>query len=72
VLESLDLIEFVADHPTSFFCFCSSIRGGYAPVRDAIGAGGKDASFALKFLAGAITGGVGSIIGNPFEYVNVV
>ena len=35
-------------------------------VRDALGAG-KDAPFYLKFLAGAITGGVGSIVGNPFE-----
>ena len=47
--------------------YASIKLGGYAPVRDAIGAGDKDASFALKFLAGAITGGVGSIIGNPFE-----
>ena len=31
--------------------------GAYAPVRDALGAG-KDAPFYLKFLAGAITGGV--------------
>ena len=36
----------------------ASIRiGAYAPVRDALGAG-KDAPFYLKFLAGAITGGV--------------
>ena len=32
--------------------------GAYAPVRDALGASGKDAPFYLKFLAGAITGGV--------------
>lgn len=36
--------------------------GAYAPVRDALGAG-KDAPFYMKFLAGAITGGVGSFIG---------
>ena len=33
--------------------------GAYAPVRDALGAGG-DAPFYMKFLAGAITGGTGS------------
>jgi hypothetical protein len=35
-----------------------------APVRDMIGAGSPDAPFYMKFLAGAITGGVGSVIGN--------
>ena len=32
-----------------------------------IGAGSPDSPFYLKFLAGAITGGVGSVIGNPFD-----
>lgn len=41
--------------------------GAYAPVRNAMGAGGADAPFYLKFLAGALTGGVGSVIGNPFD-----
>jgi hypothetical protein len=41
--------------------------GAYAPVRDFMGAGGPDASLGLKFLAGAITGGVGSALGNPFD-----
>ena len=36
--------------------------GAYAPVRDALGAG-KDAPFYMKFLAGAITGGAGSMLG---------
>lgn len=36
-------------------------------MRDAIGAGGPDAPIYLKFLAGAITGGVGSVFGNPFD-----
>lgn len=40
--------------------------GAYAPVRDALGAG-AGAPFYLKFLAGAITGGVGSFVGNPFD-----
>ena len=45
--------------------------GAYAPVRDAMGAG-KDAPFYLKFLAGAITGGVGSAIGNPFDVMKTL
>jgi hypothetical protein len=44
--------------------YASIKLGAYAPVRDAIGAGGKDAPFYMKFLAGAITGGVGSMVGN--------
>jgi Mitochondrial carrier protein len=40
--------------------------GAYAPVRDALGAG-KDAPFYIKFLAGAITGGVGSAVGYVVE-----
>jgi hypothetical protein len=42
----------------------------YAPVRDWLGAGG-DAPFYMKFLAGAITGGVGSFVGNPFDVLKV-
>jgi len=45
--------------------------GAYAPVRDALGAG-KDAPFYLKFLAGAITGGVGSVVGNPFDVMKTL
>jgi len=45
--------------------------GAYAPVRDAMGAG-KDAPFYMKFLAGAITGGVGSAIGNPFDVLKTL
>lgn len=45
--------------------------GAYAPVRDALGAG-ADAPFYLKFVAGAITGGVGSIIGNPFDVLKTL
>lgn len=51
----------------------ASIRiGAYAPVRDALGAGGKDAPFYLKFLAGAMTGGVGSVVGNPFDVLKTL
>jgi hypothetical protein len=42
----------------------------YAPVRDWLGAG-KDAPFYMKFLAGALTGGVGSVVGNPFDVLKV-
>jgi hypothetical protein len=45
--------------------------GAYAPVRDALGAGG-DAPFYMKFLAGALTGGVGSVIGNPFDVLKTL
>jgi hypothetical protein len=46
--------------------------GAYAPVRNAIGAGQPDAPFYLKFLAGAITGGVGSVVGNPFDVMKTL
>ncbi|KAL3766225.1 hypothetical protein ACHAWO_012227 [Cyclotella atomus] len=46
--------------------------GAYAPVRDMIGAGSPDAPFYMKFLAGAITGGVGSVIGNPFDVMKTL
>lgn len=45
--------------------------GAYAPVRDWLGAG-KDAPFYMKFLAGAITGGVGSFVGNPFDVMKTL
>ncbi|GAX11795.1 hypothetical protein FisN_7Lh178 [Fistulifera solaris] len=45
--------------------------GAYAPVRDALGAG-KDSPFYMKFLAGAITGGVGSVAGNPFDVLKTL
>lgn len=46
--------------------------GAYAPVRDAIGAGNPDSPFYLKFVAGAITGGFGSILGNPFDVMKTL
>lgn len=45
--------------------------GAYAPVRDMLGAG-KDSPFYMKFLAGAITGGAGSILGNPFDVMKTL
>jgi hypothetical protein len=52
--------------------YASIKLGAYAPVRDAIGAGKKDSPFILKFTAGAITGGVGSIVGNPFDVMKTM
>lgn len=52
--------------------YASIKLGAYAPVRDAIGAGGKDSSIILKFTAGAITGAVGSLIGNPFDVLKTM
>jgi len=52
--------------------YASIKLGAYAPVRDALGASGKDAHFGMKFLAGALTGGVGSIIGNPFDVLKTL
>lgn len=46
--------------------------GAYAPVRNAIGAGGPDAGIGMKFLAGALTGGFGSILGNPFDVLKTL
>ena len=46
--------------------------GAYAPVRDMMGANEPGASVVLKFLAGAITGGTGSIIGNPFDVLKTL
>lgn len=45
--------------------------GAYAPVRDLLGAG-QGSPFYLKFLAGAITGGVGSFVGNPFDVMKTL
>uniref|UniRef100_A0A6T8HD06 Mitochondrial carrier protein n=1 Tax=Proboscia inermis TaxID=420281 RepID=A0A6T8HD06_9STRA len=52
--------------------YASIKLGGYAPMRDALGAGGPDAPFYLKFAAGAITGGLGSIVGNPFDVLKTL
>lgn len=46
--------------------------GAYAPVRDAIGAGAPDSPVYMKFLAGAMTGAIGSIAGNPFDVLKTL
>lgn len=51
----------------------SSIKiGGYVPIRNAIGADRPDASFALKFMAGSLSGGIGSAVGNPFDVMKTI
>jgi len=48
--------------------FYASIKiGGYGPIREAIGAGDKDAPFILKFIAGSLSGSIGAAVGNPFD-----
>eukprot|EP00980_Cylindrotheca_fusiformis_P011093 scaffold2553_cov138-Cylindrotheca_fusiformis.AAC.1 len=46
--------------------------GAYAPVRDAIGAGAPNSPAYMKFFAGAITGAVGSVAGNPFDVLKTL
>mmetsp|Transcript_6820 Transcript_6820/g.19722 ORF Transcript_6820/g.19722 Transcript_6820/m.19722 type:complete len:285 (+) Transcript_6820:123-977(+) len=46
--------------------------GAYAPVRDAIGAGKPDSPVYMKFFAGALTGMIGSIAGNPFDVLKTL
>jgi len=46
----------------------TSLRIGlYEPAKGLVGADKPDASFVRKFLAGAIAGGIGSCVGNPFD-----
>ena len=46
--------------------------GGYGPIRNAIGANKKDAPFMLKFSAGALSGSIGSVFGNPFDVMKTM
>ena len=46
----------------------TSIRLGlYEPAKEVVGADKPDAGVVRKFLAGAIAGGIGSTVGNPFD-----
>jgi len=46
----------------------TSLRLGlYDPMKNLTGANKKDAGFVSKFVAGALAGGIGSIVGNPFD-----
>jgi len=45
----------------------TSLRLGlYSPIKKAMNIQ-KDSSFFMKFLAGSLAGGIGSIVGNPFD-----
>ena len=46
--------------------------GGYGPIRDALGASSPDASFFLKFAAGAASGSLGSCVGNPWDVMKTM
>jgi solute carrier family 25 protein 14/30 len=46
--------------------------GGYGPIKSALGADGKDASFFMKFLAGTLAGASGSVLGNPFDVMKTL
>lgn len=59
-------------HDASVHVSCINQPLTDAPVRNAIGAGDPDASIGMKFLAGAITGGVGSVVGNPFDVLKTL
>ena len=70
ILKSEGVTSFWKGLPFAYgreISYTSVKLGAYAPVRDMIGAGSPDSPIYLKFLAGAITGGSGSILGNPFD-----
>lgn len=46
--------------------------GGYGPIRKLLGADSPDAPFFLKFSAGAMSGSLGSVIGNPFDVMKTM
>lgn len=46
--------------------------GGYQPIRRLIGADASDAPFVLKFAAGAASGSIGSVFGNPFDVMKTM
>ena len=53
--------------------FYASIKvGGYGPIRDAMGANSPDAPFALKWAAGATSGSLGAVVGNPFDVMKTM
>lgn len=46
--------------------------GGYGPIKSQLGADGKDAPFYLKFLAGSMSGSIGTLFGNPFDVMKTM
>eukprot|EP00620_Florenciella_sp_RCC1587_P016100 CAMPEP_0182563712 /NCGR_PEP_ID=MMETSP1324-20130603/5799_1 /TAXON_ID=236786 /ORGANISM="Florenciella sp., Strain RCC1587" /LENGTH=298 /DNA_ID=CAMNT_0024776979 /DNA_START=18 /DNA_END=914 /DNA_ORIENTATION=+ len=46
----------------------TSLRLGlYSPIKSALGADKPDSWFIMKFAAGSLAGGLGSLVGNPFD-----
>lgn len=41
--------------------------GGYGPLKKALGCDGPEAPFLPKFAAGSLSGGLGTLVGNPFD-----
>jgi hypothetical protein len=41
--------------------------GCYGPIKRLLGCDGPDATFLPKFLSGSLSGGLGTIVGNPFD-----
>lgn len=75
VMKNEGIASFWKGLPFAFgreMSYTSVKLGAYAPVRNALGAGGADAPVYLKFFAGALTGGVGSVIGNPFDVMKTL
>lgn len=54
--------------------YASIKLGGYAPVRDVVEQkiGAVAHPFVVKCVAGALTGGVGSFVGNPFDVMKTI
>ena len=48
--------------------YTSAKLGGYGPLRNYLGVD-NNAPFHLKFLAGSLSGSIGSLIGNPFDVI---
>ena len=47
--------------------YASLKLGLYEPMKKLTGADQKGAGFVSKFAAGALAGGIGSMVGNPFD-----
>lgn len=41
--------------------------GGYGPLKKKLGCDGPEASFFPKFVAGSLSGALGTLVGNPFD-----
>jgi hypothetical protein len=52
--------------------YTSTKLGGYGPIRDYLGANKKESPFYLKFMAGSLSGSIGSVIGNPFDVTKTI